>query len=167
MNEDLQFRPGTTHAVVIDTNQYSGNFERELGAAATGVYDTERYHGEKEAAAFQQRAAEEGWQDVAERLQRKSHSVIHEEYGPIRVTIWSTPDRHNDGYGGHADGAPGPGTYPAYESVAIFFREPLTEEEIARITTEVARWRETQRPELVIRAIRQQRITVSVSTEIA
>lgn len=170
-----------TYILVIDTDAYSGNFERQLAGYVTGVYDYERGHGEEEAA-----AAKQANPVITDSLAEKSMAVRHNEYGYVTNTIRSTPGRFNNGMGFHYDAgqenearaksiqsmkdykAPeiakceqrirdnnfeGSWTkeacertiqsakdaiaragknvsYPAYESVAMFFSEPLSDDEM-------------------------------------
>lgn len=120
---------GTTFILVIDTDSYSGNFERQLAGYATGIHDVERGHGGDEA-----EDAAKADPEMVGRLLAKSTTVQHAEYGRVTNTIRATPGRVNNGMGVHhdADDPSYTGTrWPAYESLAIFFGRPLDEEEMA------------------------------------
>jgi hypothetical protein len=186
---DVTLPNGTTYILVVDTDSYAGNFERELAGYATGIHDRERGHGDREAADAQRTAP-----DMVAALKAKSRAVRHDEYGMVTNTIRATPGRLNNGMGFHyaaddpvamedartrsrqsmteyqdrnlkdvrrrlAEGdfqAEGPGawtreacertlesaqasidraggfvSWPAFESVAMFFGEPLSREEMA------------------------------------
>lgn len=186
---DVTLPQGTTYILVVDTDAYAGNFERQLAGYATGVVDVERYHGTEEA-----EDAERTNPDMVAAFREKSVAVPHDEYGMVTNTIRATPGRLNNGMGFHyaegdaaamedartrsktsmaeyqerhlkdvrrrlAEGdfqADGPGawtreacerriesarasidragefvSYPAFESVAMFFSEPLTAGEMA------------------------------------
>jgi hypothetical protein len=186
---DVTLPQGTTYILVVDTDAYAGNFERQLAGYATGVVDVERRHGIEEAA-----DAEEAAPEMVRALRAKSLAVRHDQFGMVTNTIRATPGRRNNGSGFHyTPGDPeveedararakrsaidfferahadvrrrlaendfqpeGPGAWtreacertlasaqasidragqfigwPAYESVAMFFSEPLTEREMA------------------------------------
>jgi hypothetical protein len=182
---DIRLPRGTTYILVIDTDAYAGNFERQIAGYTTGVFDEERGHGDSEA-----RLAKEEYPEITRSLIAKSTTVSHEEYGQVSNTIRATPGRLNNGmgFGYNADDAQASADakarakksaeeyqaphiaqyerrlreqdftngwdkegcersiasaqamiatagdhvgYPCYESVAMFFREPLTPEEIA------------------------------------
>lgn len=123
---DIKLAAGTTYVVCIDTDSYSGNFERQMAAFAAGAFDEDRYHGEDQLAEFEEAAEND---PMLAAIKDKVVCVTHEEYGEVTNTIWPTPGRINNGMGGHADDV-GQEGYPAYESVAIFFDEALTNEEL-------------------------------------
>ena len=80
---------------VVDTDQYAGNFERELCAFVTG------HIGECGVGAEE---AEEFRKDHLENPFEKAILHYPDEHGCSRpVSIWSTPGRFNDGMGGHFD----------------------------------------------------------------
>ena len=108
----------TAHVLVIDTDSYAGNFEREMTAFCTGRVG-ECGVGEWEAASYLEWLATEGRDDPFGDLV----AMRPDEHGVERPTaIWPTPGRTNDGAGTHSDVGPGsPARFPAYESVAIFF----------------------------------------------
>ena len=81
-------------AFVVDTEQYAGNFERELCAYATGVVG-ECQVGEDEASLYaQEQPGDNPFEDIILRLP--------DEHGCHRpVLTWPTPGWFNDGMGGH------------------------------------------------------------------
>jgi hypothetical protein len=95
---DVNFPTGTTYILVIDTDQYSGNFEREMAGYTTGICDYDRAHGKDEAD-----DAKTANPDVTASLALKSKAVQHEEYGMVTNTIRATPRRANNGMGYHYD----------------------------------------------------------------
>lgn len=106
---------------VIDTNKYAGNFERELTGYCTG-HVGECDVGDDQAVLFEEEVGSYGDEIFPNILQ------VPDDNGCWRPCyIWKTPGRKNDGYGGHSDGE---GGYPAYESVAIFFESPLTDDQV-------------------------------------
>ena len=200
---DVTLPQGTTYILVVDTDTYAGNFERELAGYATGVVDRDRHHGIKEAA-----DAEEAAPDMVQSFRRKSLPVRHDRFGMVTNTIRATPGRLNNGSGFHyTPGDPeveqdararakqstidrfdkayadvrrrlaendfqpeGPGAWtrqacertlasaqawidragefigwPAYESVAMFFSEPITEQEMAFVRERAKEFARTPR----------------------
>ena len=118
-----------THPVifVIDTNSYSGNFEREMTAYITGQVG-ECEVGEELADVFRE---EMGSNTI---LDDMCCDVPNEDDHRAPCGIWPTPNRYNDGYGRHFDGdpqLPQQGRHEAYESVAIFLNKVPTEEQIS------------------------------------
>lgn len=122
---DISLRPGDNFILVIDTDSYSGNFEREICGYATGIVDEERGHGIEQA-----NEAIRDHPEIVKGIVAKQSWRTHAEYGQVSNTIRATPGRLNNGYGGHFDAKPGQKGCPAYESVAIFLRSPLTPEEL-------------------------------------
>lgn len=125
--EDLTFPAGTTYVVIIDTDSYAGNFERQMTAYAAGAFDEDRYHGNNEFDEFDE-DAENDPRLVA--IQEKLITVTHRDYGEVSNTIWSTPGRVNNGMGVSSDAADDAIGFPSYESAAFFTDEPLTQEEL-------------------------------------
>jgi hypothetical protein len=182
---DITLPEGTTYILVIDTDAYAGNFEREICGYTTGVFDEERGHG-----GTQSEDAREVNPELTASIMAKSTKCEHYEYGQVSNTIRATPGRLNNGSGFHYDAddeaaaadakersrksaveyqAPHIAQYerrireedytngwdkeacersiasardfidragqfinwPAYESVAMFFKEPLTDAEMA------------------------------------
>lgn len=115
---------GVSYILVIDTNAYSGNFERQMTAFCTGqVGDCEV--GYREALRFVAEVPEDTRVEMARIVDRRP-----DEHGCKRPTsVWPTPGRVNNGRGMCFDAADYEGkAYPAYESVAIFFNQiPPTE----------------------------------------
>lgn len=91
----------TNLILAIDTNAYSGNFERNLIGYAMGQYDEERYHGAEEVEEFADWAAEAGLDPQMFESVVTTHR--HDEYGHITATILPTPGRLNNGMGFHYD----------------------------------------------------------------
>jgi len=105
---------------IIDTNSYSGNFEREMTAYVTGaVGDCEV--GYQYAEEFKE---EEPDSDIGSIIYQKSNE--NGIYRPCEIA--TTPGRVNNGTGVHMDADADEvknlkQTWPAYESVEIFFSE--------------------------------------------
>lgn len=112
-----------SHIVVIDTDSYSGNFERQMCAFITsrvGMCGV----GTPEAVFAREQVRHLDWYE--------DHVTDEaDDNGCERpASIWPTPRRFNDGYGGHHDDTPEAraklrasqrnAQFPAYESVAIF-----------------------------------------------
>ena len=93
---DVTLPSGTTYILVVDTDSYAGNFERELAGYATGICDLDRGRGDKEAM-----EAAEAEPDIVAALRAKSRAVRHDEYGMVTNTIRATPGRFNNGMGFH------------------------------------------------------------------
>lgn len=108
---------------VIDTDEYSGNFVREMCGYLTGRWDEET-HGEDEAkiadAELQKKAMDYLKKHVVFGL-NDTDDIPH--YSPC--VIVPTPGYWNNGAGTNTKGKPPEGkqTYPAYQSVGIFFDE--------------------------------------------
>jgi hypothetical protein len=111
------------YVFVVDTDHYAGNFERPMVAYMTGAVG-ECEVGQEEADLFEENGL------FLELTDKTSHEL--DDHGCARpASIWTTPGRYNNGNGKHFDGNPtGAGKYPAYESVAAFFSERPTDEEI-------------------------------------
>lgn len=113
-------------AFIVDTEQYAGNFERELCAFMTGIVG-ECGVGRREAADF---AETKPGPNPFEKI---IVSVSDDEGFPRPTSIWRTPGWVNNGKGGHLKtGSPEAlcleQTWPAYMSVAVFFnQEPSIE----------------------------------------
>lgn len=115
----------TTHVLfIIDTNEFAGNFERELVGYITG-HVGECGVGDEYAGMFQE--------DVDPVMQTAISNIVaqvdFEDDGCLRpAMIWETPGRVNNGRGFNYDDTPENrlthgGGYPAYESVAAAFEE--------------------------------------------
>lgn len=117
----MQVGTSTEYVLVIDTDSYAGNFEREMTAYCTGQIG-ECGKGKSQAEDFRECLSEHPYlfDDVV--VQRG------DDRGTMRpTTIYPTPGRTNDGMGNHSDVTPdNPYKYPAFESVAIFFSEKPT-----------------------------------------
>jgi hypothetical protein len=90
--------PRCPYILVVDTDKYAGNFERELTGFCVGVHDGT--HGDREAADFGEWLEEQdktsGWEAIS--------TTEPEDNGWPRVcTIWPTPGRLNNGMGYHYD----------------------------------------------------------------
>lgn len=132
---------------VIDTEEYAGNFERPMCAYCTGQYG-ECGIGDEEAKAFKEEFPQ--WYNKFYNIimNLPDHNGCHRP-----VTIYPTPGFFNDGIGNHyPDSKKGttevqqkfiedckergtfitrvPGDFPAYQSVAIFFKEEPTQDMI-------------------------------------
>lgn len=125
--DDIHFDPGSNYVLVIDTRSYSGNFTREMTATIFGIHD-EQCENEYVRDALKKFDGDTRAADLGENVLA---TQIHDEYGEITSTIWTTPGRVNDGQGGHFDEASYTGTgWPAYESVGIFISRPLSKEDL-------------------------------------
>lgn len=114
--------------LIIDTDSYSGNFERELVSFVTGLYSDEQCHGESEADDFKVWAEEKGLDPYM------FESVVVEtndpEYGWRYPIMFATPGRLNNGTGQHYNAAEGEKGWAAYESVGFAITRELTQEEL-------------------------------------
>jgi len=80
---------------VVDTEQYAGNFERELCAYVTGRWDQET-HGRNEAALYEKETGKDPLEFVEDR------PVEHDGYyNPAPQELFPTPGWFNNGMGGH------------------------------------------------------------------
>lgn len=113
---------------VVDTDAYSGNFERELIGYMTGTLDQCRGHGhgEEESELFIKECGEEKHEEIENlldyRLVQPDDIAENTHY-----TIYPTPGWYNDGHGNHfpLDPAnPPKEKYECYQSVALFLLEP-------------------------------------------
>jgi hypothetical protein len=122
--------------VVIDTDSYAGNFEREMCAFITGQVG-ECHVGSGVAWEEEENIRHLSW--------FKDHIAQEEDDDQCArpASIWQTPGRFNDGYGGHYDDTPevrasldprcASARHPAYESVAIFVDELPPDEVLAEM----------------------------------
>ena len=122
-----------TFRFVIDTEQYSGNFEREMTAFITGMIG-ECGVGQEYADAFVQDCRKDGGDINAILLNLVESRPTGDSDNLVMrpCEIYSTPGWYNDGNGKHLkdDGTEQTNRFPAYLSVAIFcYREP-TEQEV-------------------------------------
>jgi hypothetical protein len=130
---EIRFSSGKNYMLLIHTDKYSGNFEREMAGYVIGAHDEDRGHGFAEAEQFKN----DGENDPRfEAMTEKIGTQTHAEYGDVSNTIWPTPGWLNNGCGHMLTVAEFEATYPgqkgcaAYQSVAIFLSEPLTAEEL-------------------------------------
>ena len=98
------------YALVIDTDQYAGNFEREMTSYCTNL---EFPRGQEYITDDVENAA--WWENNT-----CEYSKDSDDY-PEGCSIWVTPGWSNDGRGKHVRLADGQSrAYPAYMSVAMF-----------------------------------------------
>lgn len=115
---------GTYHVFIVDTDSYSGNFERPMCAFMTGAIGECGVGGE--------------YIDADARDMSEMIVQVADEHGCHRpVAIEATPGYVNDGWGRQVteavadqEGWDKP-RWPAYQSVAIFFEEALTADDIS------------------------------------
>ena len=120
-------------AFVVDTRQYSGNFEREMSAYVTGREG--EFDARRETDCIEMFNQEVFDKEILDELLDKKCEGIHVEYSAVGCAICPPPSRVNDGNGVHTD-ADGMSraavkTCPAYESVAMFFSEEPSDNLIA------------------------------------
>lgn len=113
------------YTIAIDTNEYSGNFERAMCAYITGQVG----HcgvGKKEALQAEHDLSPETLEWFEEHIdQRIDKNANFPCYRPCAIA--ATPGRVNDGMGKHYDAEKYPQfKFRAYESVAIFFNKKPT-----------------------------------------
>lgn len=121
-------------AFVVDTRQYSGNFEREMTAYVTGregEFDT-HISNIVIAIAIEMFNQEVFDKEILDELLDKKCEGTHVEYQEVGCAICPTPGRTNNGAGVQTDITPeNPKIYDAYESVAMFFSEVPSDKLIA------------------------------------
>ena len=110
---------------IVDTRQYSGNFERQMCAHLTNPIG-ECEVGEEYIDDVESLSEDYPEHDVPKILAWIEENILQvddEGDGCRRpCSIWPTEGRSNDGMGRHYDVKPStPYKYPAYESVGIFF----------------------------------------------
>lgn len=159
---DIDFDNGDVFVVVIDTNQYSGNFEREIAAFCLGAFAEYQAHGLVELGEFEEAMERE---PLLESIKGKLTAQKHDEYGDSEATIWPTPNRLNDGCGVHFDAKEGETGWPAYESVGIFVETQLTAEEMNLVRLRAELYAEEYGKNLVIRGVRQIKVTTKRSVK--
>lgn len=113
-----------TYAFIVDTEDYSGNFERSMFAYLTGE-PYEYYHKNSEAYAEQ---AQKELPDTVKNFIQTNLDFQLDDTDDVpthkNFQIWPTPGWSNDGNGNYTKVGPkGKVLYPAYLSVAIFFTE--------------------------------------------
>lgn len=154
----IDFDKGDNFVIVIDTDKYSGNFEREISAFCLGAFDEDRWHGRAEADEFEEATEHD---PRLEGIKKKVTSKRHNEYDEVTNTIWPTPNRLNDGYGNHFDAKEGEKGWPAYESVAVFVDKELTSEELELVRLRATLYAEEFTKDMTIRGVRQIKVTVA------
>jgi len=107
---------------IIDTNSYSGNFERNMCSYMTGAYDDFTMVGAELADTFKNDVISK---DILSNIKYVTHPDFEEVETP--VLIEKTPNRVNLGNGrivdlDSIDAKKAVKIYPAYESVAILFK---------------------------------------------
>ena len=146
-------------AFIIDTDKYSGNFERQMCAFCTGQVG-ECGVGSVEAADFLKEFKNRSPFDNLVSSNTDDHGCSRP------ACIWPTPGRANDGTGSHYDiGDPrlkGIGC-PAYESVAIFFYDRPTPKCVEIMKSRSAIYAE--REKIGIRGFRIAQIRLEITHE--
>lgn len=134
--------------LAIDTDTYSGNFERELFAFVFGVADTPD-GGTRDLSYYYMPAYEEakraGLRDLAHSiLDVRMNEPGDDGYHPSYVTICPTPGFFNDGDGVHYEDTENnrktvveDKRHPAFQSVAIFLQRYPDAKELAFIKERV------------------------------
>jgi len=121
----------TSILLVIDTEQYSGNFEREMTGWIVGnnnhgeMYDRDMY--------LKTHSAYPELEDYFSEWQTEycGSYIFDEEYGRQMCGIVVTPGWSNDGYGQHSKLPEGTKRkWPAYQSVGIAIRKTLPDDMI-------------------------------------
>lgn len=79
------------YALVIDTDSYAGNFEREMCCWITGYKGVNFPEGIE----YLLNTAREQLGEKADELPDYFDTVVHDEYGPIVVTMTGRPDYHS------------------------------------------------------------------------
>ncbi len=152
---------------VIDTEQYSGNFEREMGAYLTGVLGPYFPGGSED-------FAELYFNETGDKKGRSRFKVLlgeHEydgEHEPDYVAIWPTPGWWNNGSGKHyrdedfekvqATRKKPVVKYTAYQSVALIFVSRPTDEQLDLLDKRARAFPEAHRAD---RGLRKASITVT------
>ena len=144
----------TSVVVAIDTNEYAGNFEREMCAFVTGQVG-ECGVGEELVKEAQEELAQDTFNNTGEWIEEHIVSEPDDSDCPCcrPCSIWPTPGRVNNGSGAHFNEQELPKEYswqgvhwPAYESVAIFFDE-VPPKEVMEVIVERAKRFATERPD--------------------
>lgn len=120
--------PENYYVFIIDTDSYSGNFERPMCAYLTGVTSECDRHEEYVELYKQEMGIEEVYEHNEHIL------FIPGEFGETPVSIYPTPGWFNDGHGNHYKDDENKeysgNKYPLYQSVGIFMDRKPTDEEI-------------------------------------
>jgi hypothetical protein len=108
---------------VVDTDSFSGNFEREMCAYLTGMWDNDTHGGKQSAIAKKELPS--AMIAYFENHVSYHHEEVDDGSHDVCQIIYPTPGWWNNGMGKHTQGKPPKGktVYPAYQSVAIFFNE--------------------------------------------
>lgn len=134
----------TEYTLAIDTDSYSGNFERELFSFIFGIPDT-RNGGTRDLSIYADAAKAAGVKKQLrkdyeyELLDTRMNDPGDDGYHRAYVTICPTPGYFNDGHGEHyADTEEnrrkvGARRHPAFQSVAIFLNQLPTDKELKLI----------------------------------
>lgn len=129
--------PNQEWIFITDTEQYAGNFEREMCAFMTGMVGECKVGWEEAVLFYEQLGLVEkdaDWnglnvQNCHEDFKNPFVNFVMnraDEHGCHRPTsIWPTPGWFNDGMGNCSKGE---GKFSAYQSVAIFFEQKPTQE---------------------------------------
>lgn len=112
-----------TNLLVIDTNKYSGNFERSLYKFLFAYENDDIYDSSKMISLYGDEIdpeLKEWYED------NYCEYTFDSEYGEQPVGIWKSPDYVNNGYGVHKhkddpEVQEWKNKWPAYQSVAIAF----------------------------------------------
>jgi len=115
--------PNEYYVLVADTNQYSGNFHRDMGAYVVGwqnEYARARHFIELFAYEVD---GQDDHPDYESSLIDKL-LIVETDHGPECAILWETPGKVNDGHGVIFDEDEFEGRgWPAYNSVGILFTE--------------------------------------------
>ena len=120
-------------SLVIDTDSYAGQFERQLTAFVVGELDDERapFDGEEMINIFRE---EVGDVNPFEELVTWGLEFDDDIPGVTVCSLYPTPGMSNDGHGNHYQVTEEqPYQYPAYYSVRLFLDREPTPEELALI----------------------------------
>jgi hypothetical protein len=136
------------YTLAVDTDSYSGNFERELFSFIFGLPDTpgegtrdlSYYTKAVEIAEVSEKMPEDFENTL---LAVRMHDPGDDGYHHAYVSICPTPGFFNDGHGVHYEDNEknrrkvGPTRFPAFQSVAIFLQRAPTDEEMKFIKSRV------------------------------
>jgi hypothetical protein len=140
----LYTEPRTEYTLAIDTDSYSGNFERELFSFIFGIPDTPD-GGTRDLSLYAKEAKDAG---VSKRLRKDFQYELldvrlndpgDDGYHRAYVTICPTPGFFNDEKGTHYEDTEenrkkvGAKRHPAFQSVAIFLNQLPNDKELAFI----------------------------------
>lgn len=124
---------------IVDTEEYAGNFEREMGAYLTGRI------GDSDTGSLQARIARKEWKELQALENLKgpffglpTPIVVDDSEDGGLFTIWPTEGWVNDGMG-VCSKSDKPG-YAAYLSVALAYSQDLTPAQIKTLTERARRF---------------------------